>query len=251
MPLLVVISTVIALFFAVHAVKNGQDRIWLYILFLFPILGSVVYFFAIYLSDIRATHVGYQFESKLRKAFDPQRSLREAQKNYDLSPTVDAKLSLAKALVDSNRASEALPFYEEALTGIYQTAPDILLQYANALYEDKQFNKAKQQLDYLREKNPNYNSEEGHLLYTKILVALDDKQQANQEFDALIGYYPSLEAISYYLQTLINWNEIDQARAILQTIEQRLRHMPKHSKRINSQWIKEIEQSKQKLSHLN
>lgn len=244
----IVISTIIALFFAVHAVKNGQDQKWLYILFIFPFLGSVVYFFAIYLSDIRTSHLGYHLESKLRKALDPQRELREAQKNYDLSPTVDAQLSLAKALVDSNRANEALPFYEKALTGIYQTAPDILLLYANALYEDKQFAKAKQTLDYLREKNPDYYSDEGHLLYTKILVSLDDKDQANQEFASLISYYPNLEAISYYLQTLIKWHQINQAKDVLQTIEQRLRHMPKHSKRLNSQWIEEIEQSKKQLT---
>lgn len=244
------LSTVIAIFFAVHAIRTQQDRYWLYILFIFPFLGSLVYFFAIFLPEIRYTHTGFQIESKLRKALDPQRELREAQNQYDLSPTVDAQINLGKALVDNNRASEALTYYRQALTGIYKSAPDILLQYANALYEDKQFSQAKETLDYLREKNPSYNSVEGHLLYTKILVSLGDKEQAQQEFDALISYYPNLEAIAYYLQTLIMWNQIDTAKQTLQTIEQRLKHMPKHAKQLNSQWIKEIEQSRQKLNQL-
>jgi hypothetical protein len=33
----------IALFFAVHAVRSGQQLFWLFILFSFPLLGSVVY----------------------------------------------------------------------------------------------------------------------------------------------------------------------------------------------------------------
>lgn len=37
----------IALFFAVHAIRSGQQIYWLVILFSFPLLGSVVYFLAL------------------------------------------------------------------------------------------------------------------------------------------------------------------------------------------------------------
>lgn len=37
---------ILALFFAIHAVRNGQPLFWLIILFSFPFLGSVVYFLA-------------------------------------------------------------------------------------------------------------------------------------------------------------------------------------------------------------
>lgn len=240
-------STIIALFFAVHVIKTEQERFWLSILFLFPFIGSLIYFFVIFLPDFRQTSVGYQIESKLLKTLDPQRELREASSNYEISPTVEAKVCLAKALVDNDRAHEALIYYQEALTGIYESAPDILLQYAYALYQVKQYKKAKETLDYLREKNPTYRSDEGHLLYTKILIGLDLKEEAQEEFNALISYYPSLEAASYYLQTLIEWQQISLAKEVLQKIELRLKHMPKHAKRINQTWIKSIEQSKQKL----
>lgn len=245
------LSTLFAVFFAIHAIKNNQDRYWIYLLFMFPVVGCLAYFFVCYLPDIRATRTGYEIESLLRKAIDPQRELREAQNNYDLSPTVDARVRLAKALVDNNRANEALAFYQQALSGIYKTAPDILLQFANALYQDKQFNKAKETLDYLRETNPNYYSDEGHLLYTKILVSLNQIEQAKEEFEALIDYYPSFEAISYYLQTLIDWNEINKANQVLQIIDHRLKHLPKHAKKLNNQWIREINQSRQKLSSID
>mgnify|MGYP002140441361 CR=1 FL=1 len=38
-----------AIFFAIHAVRRGRELYWLLILFMFPLFGSVVYFFAIYL----------------------------------------------------------------------------------------------------------------------------------------------------------------------------------------------------------
>ena len=37
----------VAIFFAVHAMRNNQGIYWLFILFAFPLLGSVVYFVAI------------------------------------------------------------------------------------------------------------------------------------------------------------------------------------------------------------
>ena len=53
MPVALGLHVLVALFFAVHAIRNGQQIYWLLILFSFPLLGSVVYFFAIYLPNSR------------------------------------------------------------------------------------------------------------------------------------------------------------------------------------------------------
>ena len=38
----------LAAFFAMHPVRSGRPSYWLFVLFSFPMLGSVVYFFAEY-----------------------------------------------------------------------------------------------------------------------------------------------------------------------------------------------------------
>ena len=38
------LHVLVALFFAIHAVRSGQNMYWLFILFVFPLLGSIVYF---------------------------------------------------------------------------------------------------------------------------------------------------------------------------------------------------------------
>ena len=48
----------IALYFAVHAIRTGQNLFWLMILFAFPLLGSIVYLFAIYLPELRDASPG-------------------------------------------------------------------------------------------------------------------------------------------------------------------------------------------------
>ena len=42
-----------AIYFAVHAIRSGQSLYWLILLFSFPLLGSVVYFLAIYFPEVR------------------------------------------------------------------------------------------------------------------------------------------------------------------------------------------------------
>lgn len=36
------LHVLIAIYFAAHAVRTGQDKYWLWILFAFPLLGSLV-----------------------------------------------------------------------------------------------------------------------------------------------------------------------------------------------------------------
>jgi hypothetical protein len=43
------LHVLVALFFAVHVVRTHQNIYWLFILFAFPMLGSIVYFLTIYL----------------------------------------------------------------------------------------------------------------------------------------------------------------------------------------------------------
>lgn len=50
------LHVLIALYFAVHALRSGQQMYWLIILFSFPLFGSIVYFFAIYLPNSRLEH---------------------------------------------------------------------------------------------------------------------------------------------------------------------------------------------------
>ncbi|QIQ21375.1 tetratricopeptide repeat protein [Zophobihabitans entericus] len=231
------LSTIIAICFAVHVIYTGQDKYWLFILLLFPFIGSIVYFIAIVLPSLRYSHSGYQFESKLRKTLDPNKELREAQKAFELSPTIDARLRLASALMDLDKASEALPHFKHVLSGVYRNAPDILLQYAQALFMTGDYFETKKTLDHLRETNPTYRSDDGHLLYARALAQLGEQQAAREEFDALVDYHPSLEVYVRYAEVLIMWGDRSGALKQLEALEHRVKFLPKHAQRLNAEWI--------------
>jgi hypothetical protein len=77
----------IALFFAVHAMRTRQQMYWLLILFSFPMLGSIVYFFGIYLPNSRLEHGARKTIAAVAKSLNPERELREARAAFDFTPT--------------------------------------------------------------------------------------------------------------------------------------------------------------------
>lgn len=107
----------VALFFAVHVVRNGQPIFWLFVLFSFPLLGSIVYFVAIWLPNSRLQHGARKAVSVAARSLDPTRELREARATFDYTPTAQNQMRLAAALLEGGQAEEAARNYEACLKG--------------------------------------------------------------------------------------------------------------------------------------
>lgn len=243
------LSTLIAILFAIHVFKTGQERYWLLILLIFPFLGSIVYALVVFLPSLRQSRSGYQLESNLRKAFNSGKELREAQQDFDCSPTIDARLRLANALFDAGKAEESLQHYQVILTGVYQNAPDILLAYAYALFAANQFAQAETVLSKLINQHANYRYEEAQLLYARTLVKLNQTEQARAVFSSLTdNQYASIETYVCYAQALIDWGDKTEAAVQLKAVDDRIRFLPKHARQINAKWIKQANELRRQLS---
>jgi hypothetical protein len=232
---------IIAICFAVHAMRTGQDRYWLMILFMFPLLGSLVYAIAIWWPDARRSYAGQQIVKGVRNALDPDRELRAAQDAFDLSASADNRLRLAEALLAKNRATEAAVQFRAAMSAVHRDDPVIHVRLAHALLEAGDAAAAREELDALRRAHPNIRSPEGHLIYARALAALDDRDRAREEFDSLIGYYAGFEPRARYAQALQRWGETAAARELAQTSMKQAARLPKYSRRMNHEWIKSLE----------
>ena len=80
------IHIIIALIFAVHAVRTQQNMYWLVILFLFPGLGSLVYLFVVYLPGLRQSRGARAATRAFSQLVDPDRAVREARMAFDRAP---------------------------------------------------------------------------------------------------------------------------------------------------------------------
>lgn len=224
---------IVALCFAVHAIRSGQDRYWLMILFAFPLLGSVVYAFAIFLPEQRHTRHGRALVGNVRRMLDPGRELREAQEAFETSATTDNRMRLADALLGAGRASDALPMYRAALSGVHRDDPHLQVKLAHALLEAGEPAQARQTLDELIAKRPDFRSPEGHLTFARAVAAQGDKVKAKEEFDALVSYSSGFEAHACYAECLIGWGELNRARDLCQQALAKAKRLPAYARRMH------------------
>ncbi len=124
------LHVLVALVCAIHVVRSGQPLYWLFILFAFPLLGSLVYVFAIWLPQTRMPRAAGTALRQASRALDPQREVREARAAFDATDTVQNRMRLAEALLATGAADEAAAHYEACLAGPF--ASDLEIRYGAA-----------------------------------------------------------------------------------------------------------------------
>src|ERR1700709_85586 len=164
---------IIAVFFAVHAVRSQQNMYWLLILFLFPGLGSAVYFFVIYLPSLRQSRGARTATRAISQLVDPNRAVREARTDFDRAPTVAHRMRLGAALLDAGNAAEALEHYQAAVSGPFSTDPALLQGLARAQFASGNASATQATLEKLFAANPLARPQsEPALLYARALATI-------------------------------------------------------------------------------
>ncbi len=233
----------IAILFAVHVLRTGQERYWLLVLFMFPLLGSLAYALVVFLPALSASRGGRRVVRGIRDTLDPGRELREAQAAFEHSATIANRIRVADALHGTGRFEEAIAAYQEALHGVHSDDADIQVKLARALLDNAQPAQARELLESVIAQQPNFKSPEGHLVYARAVAASGDRARAREEFESLIGYFAGIEPRARYVEVLRSWGEDAAAAALVEESLRHIRHMPAGSRRLNEEWIRRLRQA--------
>jgi hypothetical protein len=242
------LHVLIAIYFASHVLRTGQDRYWLMILFAFPLLGSLVYFLMIWLPDARRSTQGQMVARGVQKLLDPSRELRAAQEALEVAATPANRLRLADALLGMGRASEAVVQYQAVLNGMYADDPQVRIHLARALVEAGNPHEARSLLDKLIAEMPRLKSAEGHLIYARAVAALGDQARAREEFESLVSYYAGLEARARYAEVLLAWGDTARLLALVTDTGKVVKRMPAATRDLNREWITRLKKVESSMS---
>lgn len=189
---------VLALLCAYHVVRTGQQMYWLMILFAFPLLGSVVYFFAIVLPHSRLERGALRAVRSAARAMDPQRDVREARAALEDAPTAQNQMRLASALLDAGQAGEAASVYESCLKGPFASDLDIRYGAARAFAADRRWNDALTHLWTIRKENHGYRAEPVSLLIAECLAGQGSADTARAEYEYAVSTFGTFTAHAEY-----------------------------------------------------
>ncbi|MGO4303948.1 tetratricopeptide repeat protein [Cupriavidus sp. RAF12] len=234
------LHVIVAIFFAIHAVRSHQNMYWLLLLFIFPGLGSVVYFFAVYLPSLRQTRGARAATRAIKQIVDPNRAVREARDAFDRAPTVDHRMRLGAALLDAGNAVEALEHYQAAANGPFASDPALLQGLARAQVATGQHAAAQATLERLFAATPQAREQaDPALLYARALAAVGspDTRAAFEQALACASDAAPRCLFADWLAAQPDAADRERARALYTEIVHDARHWPRHAREHNREWL--------------
>jgi hypothetical protein len=239
--LLYIIGIVVSIPLIVHCIKTGRTTIWVFVMLALPLVGSAVYFFVEVFPELGRAGVSRRAIRGLRSTLDPQGELRKLENEMKVTGNVQSKQRYADELVRLGRAKEALEIYRTSLTGLFADDPKLLLGFAHAQFAAGEPAAARQTLDDLIGKNPEFKSPAGHLLYARALEGEGNTAKALEEYATLADYFPGAEAGVRYAKLLKTAGQKSQARQILEALLERAKYAPDHYKKAQREWLDEAQ----------
>lgn len=230
----------VALFFAVHVIRSGQQMYWLIILFSFPLLGSIVYFLAVYLPDSRLERGARKAVAAVARSLNPERELREARAAFEYTPTTQNQMRLASALLEAGLAEEAARNYEKCLKGPFASDLEIKWCAARAFAESGRHVPAITHLEDIRAADPNFRAEQVSVLIARTLAVAGRSQDAKSEFEAAESRFGSFEVRAEYAIWAIASGDIATAVKLQAGLEQAMKNWNRHTRELNMPLVRRL-----------
>jgi hypothetical protein len=234
---LLILSIIVQVALIIHVVKTGRNQIWIWVLALLSLPGAIAYIAVEVLPELLRSRTAQRTARGLRKAVDPGADLRRYENEARVASNVASRQRYAEELVRHQRYDEAIGQYREALTGLYEHDPNLMQGLAQAQFGKGDAAAARATLDELIQRNPDFRSPAGHLLYARALEAEGDVPKALEEYAVLAPSYPGAEASVRYAQLLQAQGRRAEAQKVARELLEQARIAPGHYRRAQRPWL--------------
>ena len=245
MYLVPILSIAVQAGLIVHVIKTGRNMLWIWAIALLPLVGSLAYAVVEILPEVVGGGTARRAKSGVRRLMDPDRALRRASAEVEISGNVDARRRLAEELFERGQYDAAIDVYMGGLKGVFEHDPTLLLGLARAYFAKQDFAAAQTALERLTQHNPDFKSADAQLLYARTLEARDALDEAERAYAKLAPGYPGAEARLRYGLLLKRRGKSAEARRVLKDLLDGAKLGPAHYRRAQAEWL---ERARRELS---
>jgi hypothetical protein len=235
--LIPILSIAIQAGLIVHVIKTGRNMLWILAIGLLPLVGSLAYVAVEILPEAFGGRTARRAKSGVQRIIDPDRDLRRASAEVEISGNVDARRRLAEELFDRGQYDAAVDVYQGGLKGVFEHDPTLLLGLARALFAKQDFAAARLTLERLAQHNPDFKSADAQLLYARTLEAEDALDEAERAYAALAPGYPGAEARVRYGVLLKRLGKLPEARRVFKDLLDGAQLGPTHYRKAQAEWL--------------
>ena len=240
---ILIISLLIQVAFIIHVIKTGRNFLWIWVLIIpgIAVPGIIAYIAIEIIPGLMQSRTAQRTARGFKKALDPGRDLRRYENEARLGANVASRQRYAEELMRHGRYEDAIGQYRQALTGLYEHDPNLMLGLAQAQFGNGDAAAARATLDDLIRLNPDFRSPAGHLLYARALEAEGNVGKALEEYRVVAGSFPGAEAAVRYAQLLQAQGRREEAQKVAQELLQQARIAPGHYRRAQREWLEAAE----------
>jgi hypothetical protein len=235
--IIIILSIAIQAGLIAHVIKTGRNMLWILAIFFLPLAGPLAYVAVEILPDLFGGRTGRRARSSMHRMIDPDRDLRRASAEVEISGNVDARRRLADELLERRQFDAAIEVYQGGLRGIFEHDPTLLAGLAKAQFAKNDFTAARATLERLAEHNPEFKSPESQLLFARTLEALNAFDEAERAYEATAPSFPGAEARLRYALFLKRRGKGGPARDILKDLLDGAKLGPAHYRKAQAQWL--------------
>ena len=216
--------------------RTGRDQYWLWIVLMFPGIGSVVYIVLNILPEIFGGKTARNVAKAARETLDPHREYREAKQACEDTPTVRNQSRLAAAAMVMGHFAEAEALYRTAAQGVHAEDPVLLLGLANALLELKQPADALAVLEKLGQDEAHGRTPSAALSLGRAYEALGRLAEADDAYQWAADRMPGYEALGRYAGFMARHGRADEARAMVADMDRRMEKLKGNFRKEAQMW---------------
>jgi hypothetical protein len=236
-PLMLILSLAVQVGLIAHVIKTGRSMVWILAIAFLPLAGSLAYVVVEVLPEVFGGRRARRARSGVGRLLDPDRDLRRAAAEVEVSGNVDARRRLAEGLLQRGQYEKAAEVYEGGLKGIFEHDPALLLGRAQAEFGMRAFGSARTTLERLRQHNPEFSSSQAGLLYARTLEETGALDEAERAYAEVAPAYPGAEARLRYALLLKRRGHLDEARRMLKDLLDGAKLGPAHYRRAQAEWL--------------
>jgi hypothetical protein len=217
---------------AVHVVRTGQNYLWLWAILVLQPFGGLVYLAAVIAPELMGQPRTQRLGDSALRALDPGREYRDAKAELAQTPTVRNQSRLAAAAAALGRHDEAERRFAEAAHGVHANDPAILLGLANARLALGRPAEALAALTQLGDDRTPHSM----LTLGRTYDSLGRVEEAEAALREAADTLPGFEGQSFYAAFLARHGRRDEARALVDDMDKRLRALTPQFRREGKAW---------------
>src|SRR5262245_17273215 len=220
-----------------HAVKTGRVRPWAFIILMVPGVGAAAYIVIELIPELLSGPEAQKARRRIANKLDPEKRYRLLSDQLATADTVANREALAAECMEVARFDEARQHYEHILQQQAGDVPLYALGKAKAEYGLNLPTEVIATLEAMRNRWPEFESAEGHLLYARALADAGRIEEALHEYEEVSAYFPGAEARVRYGMLLDQQGRVAEAKVVFTQLLIQMRRAPKYVRKVQAEWL--------------